>query len=263
MINPVLAYVMSFLGSLLGLVFTARSRESLGGSRARWLMLAAISIGSTGIWLMHFMAMLGFDVPDAVVRYDVGITALSLGIAVLIVAFGLFTVGFGRPSGPKIIFGGTFTGVGVAAMHYTGMAAIRVNGQITYDTARVGLSVLIAVVAAIVALWFAVVIRGASATVSAALIMAVAVCSMHYTAMSAVRIELHEPNGPVLGASPTALLVPIFVLASVVISTLAYSTVGISIHRETARAEASLAYRRRVYTPSRVYGALGRMRASS
>jgi NO-binding membrane sensor protein with MHYT domain len=251
MINPALAYVMSFLGSLLGLVFTARSRESSGGSRARWLILAAVSIGSTGIWLMHFMAMLGFDVPASVVRYDVGMTALSLGIAVVIVGLGLFTVGFGRASGPKIVFGGTFTGVGVAAMHYTGMAAVRVNGQITYHPGRVGLSVLIAVVAAIVALWFAVVIRGASATVSAALIMAVAVCSMHYTAMSAVRIELHEPHGPVQGTSPAVLLIPIFVLASVVISTLAYSTVGISIHRETARAEARLAYRRRVFVGAR------------
>ena len=256
-INPILAYVLSFLGSLLGLVFTARSRESSGASRARWLSLAAISIGSTGIWLMHFMAMLGFDVPGTTVRYDVSVTALSAGFAVVIVGLGLFTVGFGRPSAVKIVLGGTFTGIGVAAMHYTGMSAVRVPGVIGYDPDRVGLSVIIAVVTATVALWFAVVIQGASATVGAALLMALAICSMHYTGMSAVHISLDEPSGQVPGVIPIRLLVPIFVLASLVITTLAYSTVGISIRIDAARDEAKLPHNRHAYQ------AAGRMRAAA
>jgi NO-binding membrane sensor protein with MHYT domain len=246
-ISAVLAYVLSFLGSLLGLVFTARSRAAVGASRARWLSLAAVAIGSTGIWLMHFMAMLGFDVPATTVRYDVALTCVSLAIAVLIVGVGLFIVGFGRPTTTRIVLGGVLTGLGVAAMHYTGMAAMHVGGRIEYDAPRVVLSVGIAVIAAIVALWFAVVVRGSSATVLAALIMAVAVCSMHYTGMSALRVTLGGPSGQVHGARPTMLLVPIFVMTAVVISSLAYSTVGVSIHRDSARAEATLAHRRRVF----------------
>jgi len=240
-INPMIAYVMSFLGSLLGLVLAGRARESQGLSRARWLILAAVAIGGTGIWLMHFMAMLGFDVPDSVVRYDVGITVGSLGIAVLIVALGLFAVGFGRPSFPKIVVGGVFTGIGVAAMHYTGMAAMRVSGTMTYDRTLVAISFGIAIVASIVALWFAVVIRGASATVGAALLMGVAVCSMHYTGMSAVSVQLEAIDGPVSGVSPFELLAPISILACIVISSLAYATVGFSVRQDNAREEALLA----------------------
>src|SRR5262245_17789574 len=114
---------MSFLGSLLGLVLTARSRESRGLARARWLVLAAVAIGGTGIWLMHFMAMLGFDVPGSIVRYDVRTTALSLVIAIVIVSLGLFSVGFGRTSMARIVAGGTLLGVGVAAVPQPRMRA--------------------------------------------------------------------------------------------------------------------------------------------
>jgi NO-binding membrane sensor protein with MHYT domain len=240
-INPGLAYVMSFLGSLLGLVLTARARESSGFGRTQWLLLAAVSIGGTGIWLMHFMAMLGFDVPDSVVRYDLTATVASLVIAVVIVWLGLLTVGFGQASFFRLLIGGVFTGLGVAAMHYTGMAALRLNGAITYDPALVGLSVVIAIVASTVALWFAVVISGPTATVGAALLMGVAVCSMHYTGMSAVRVYLVEIESPVRGMSPFELLAPISILACVVISSLAYATVGFSIHQENAKEEALLA----------------------
>jgi NO-binding membrane sensor protein with MHYT domain len=236
-INPTLAFVMSFLGSLLGLVLATRARESQGAARARWLALAAVAIGGTGIWLMHFMAMIGFDVPSTVVRYDVPLTVLSVVIAVVIVGIGLFIVGMGRPSVLKVLFGGTFTGLGVAGMHYTGMAAMRMGGVMTFDRTTVALSVAIAVVAATVALWFALVIRGASATIGAALLMGAAVCSMHYTGMASIRVELAHDTTIVEGVSPFVLLMPISILACVVITTLAYATVGFSVHRENQREE--------------------------
>jgi NO-binding membrane sensor protein with MHYT domain len=234
-INPVLAYVMSFLGSLLGLVLATRARESTGASRARWLALSAVAIGGTGIWLMHFMAMIGFDVPSTVVRYDVPITILSLVLAVLIVGFGLFVVGMGKPAVWKVLLGGLCTGLGVAAMHYTGMAALRMGGVVSFDRNIVALSVAIAVVAATVALWFALVIRGASATVGAALLMGAAVCSMHYTGMAAIRVRLAPESTLVEGVSPFVLLMPISILACVVITALAYATVGFSVHQENER----------------------------
>jgi NO-binding membrane sensor protein with MHYT domain len=243
-INPTLAYVMSFLGSLSGLVLAARARESDGFGRARWLMLAAVSIGGTAIWLMHFMAMIGFDVPATVVRYDVPMTTASFVVAVVIVGLGLFSVGFGALSVPRIVVSGVFTGAGVAAMHYTGMAALRLSGRVSYDPRLVALSVLIAVVGCVVALWFAVVVNSAGATVGAAMLIAVAVCSMHYTAMGAVRVRLTETPVPQDAVRPFVLLAPISVFACFMITAMAYATVGFSVRQENRREEEFLAQAR-------------------
>lgn len=255
-INPVLAYALSFIGSLLGLVLTARSRELAGFSRLRWLTFAAVALGGTGIWLMHFMAMLGFDVPESAVRYDPWITAGSAGLAIVIVALGLYLVGFGRLSVGKIVLGGTFTGIGVAATHYAGMAGMNVGGQISYDPVRVALSVVIAVVSAIVALWFAVAISSAGATVWAALLMGLAVCSMHYTGMSAMRVRVQPVDSVVPGVGPFVLLLPICVAACVVLSMLAYATVSFSVRRENLREDAQLTRSRAQF----VAAAAGRFR---
>ena len=80
------------------------------------------------------MAMLGFAVTgEAPIRFDLGITVASLLTAIVVVAIGLFIVGYGRPSALKIIAAGIFTGVGVAGMHYTGMAAMQIPATVTYD----------------------------------------------------------------------------------------------------------------------------------
>jgi len=213
--NPVVAYVMAFLGSLLGLVCTARAREStIRSRRVRWLVLAAIAIGGAGIWLMHFMAMLGFDVPRTQVRYDPFITIGSLAIAVLTVGVGLFIAGLGPRRGYKVLLGGLFTGLGVSAMHYTGMFALHVGGALSYDPGLVGASVLIAVVASTVALWFTVRIKGWRPIISAAIIMAFAVVGMHYTGMAALRIKLSDVPVPIGGVNPVLLIVPITVLTA-------------------------------------------------
>src|SRR5262245_55844289 len=76
-VNPVAAYVLAFVGSLLALGCTARARAATGnGRRIRWLVIGAITLGGA-IWLMHFVAILGFDVPDTPVRYSVPLTAAS------------------------------------------------------------------------------------------------------------------------------------------------------------------------------------------
>src|SRR5687767_459223 len=98
---------------------TARHRRR----RTRWLVLAAITIGGAAVWLMHFTAMFGFDVPDSPVRYSPVLTAASLVVAVLTVGAGLFVAARGEPNGGRILLGGLLTGAGAGAMHYTGMAA--------------------------------------------------------------------------------------------------------------------------------------------
>ncbi|GAA2377596.1 membrane protein [Catellatospora methionotrophica] len=214
--NPVTAYLMAFIGSLLGLVCTARARRApTTGRRARWLVIAALSIGGTGIWLMHFMAIIGFDVPHSPVRYDPVVTFISLALAIVTVGIGLFIVGQGRRSATRIVAGGGFTGLGVVAMHYSGMAAMRVAGHVSYDLGMVAASVLIAVVAATVALWFTVTVSSMRAIVGAAAVMGLAVCGMHYTGMAAIRVTLDtDGTGQVSGLSPFVLIVPIVLLSA-------------------------------------------------
>ena len=173
--------------------------------------MAAWAIGGTGIWVMHFVAMIGFSVQDQPVRYDLPITMASWLLAIVVVAIGLFIVGFGRPSAVKILAAGLFTGVGVASMHYTGMTAMRTSASVTYDRNLVIASVAIAVVAATVALWFTVTLSRGLALGIAALIMGVAVSGMHYTGMLALRISSTLNYGPVQGLLPVALIVPIAV----------------------------------------------------
>jgi len=221
LLTPTLSYTLSVLGSLLGLICTVRARAMPDAKRrARWLLLAAWAIGGTGIWVMHFMAMIGFTVPEAgsTIRYDLAYTIASWLIAIVVVGIGLFIVGFGQPRVLKIVAAGTFTGIGVAAMHYTGMAAMRMPATVTYDRTLVIASVIIAIVAATVALWFTVTLRRGIVLFIAALIMGVAVNGMHFTGMYAMRVsELQDK--PVAGFIPVAFLAPIslFVILVVVV----------------------------------------------
>jgi NO-binding membrane sensor protein with MHYT domain len=215
LLTPVLAYVMSCTGSLLGLLCTARARASSGRLGIGWLLLGALSIGGTGIWVMHFIAMLGFRVAGWNIRYDVGYTLLSALVAVAVVGIGVFAVGMGGYRTSVLLIGGSITGLGVASMHYIGMAALRLSGHIDYDMITVALSVLIAIVAATVALWFTIRVNGTWATVGAALIMGVAVSGMHYTGMLAARVHVDSGASHPVGAQAFDLLLPLIIGISV------------------------------------------------
>ena len=95
-LNPVLAYVMSCAGCFLGLRCTTRGYASESKSRVRWLILATVAIATTGIWVMHFIAMLGFTIPGQTITYNVPVTILSMLIAVVVVGIGLTIVEFGQ-----------------------------------------------------------------------------------------------------------------------------------------------------------------------
>jgi NO-binding membrane sensor protein with MHYT domain len=216
-VTPVFAYGLSFLGAMLGLVCTARARVATKPrNRAGLLILAAWAIGGTGIWVMHFMAMIGFSVSGSEVRYDVPLTVLSFVIAVVMVGVGLFIVGMGQPNVLKVLGGGFIAGVSVAAMHYIGMAAMKIDGSIGYDRNLVIASLVIAVVAATVALWFTLVIKGIGATVLAAAVMGIAVCGMHYTGMAAMRLESSTGFTALHGVSVNWFLAPIVLFVIVI-----------------------------------------------
>ncbi len=241
LLTPALAYAMSVLGAFLGLRCTARARAYTGAARARWLVLAAVSIGTTGIWVMHFIAMLGFTIPGEVIHYNVPITILSMLIAVAVVCLGLFIVGYGRESPFRLIMGGVIAGLGVASMHYSGMAAMRMPAAMSYRPGLLVLSVVIAIVAATAALWATLRLTGIWATLGAALIMGVAVSGMHYTGMAAMQVSRAplETAMPMGGATAEGFLLPL-ILGICILSFVMTSTIALSPTDEEIRHEAAL-----------------------
>ncbi len=205
-LTPLLSYLMAVVGSALALRCMVRARAAEPGSRGRWnwLAVAAVSLG-IGIWTMHFIAMLGFGVTGSEIHYDVPLTVASLVIAVAFTGAGALLVGRGGGAVRlrRLLPAGLLTGVGVAAMHYLGMAAMRLHGAVSWDPVLVVLSVLIAVVAATAALWAGLRVRGRAAGIGAALVMGVAVSAMHYTGMAAMRVSLRAADHTPLGGAGT------------------------------------------------------------
>jgi NO-binding membrane sensor protein with MHYT domain len=226
LLNPALGYVMSCVGAFLGLRCVTLARAYDGLAKARWLGLAAVSIGATGIWAMHFIAMLGFTIPGQQIGYNVPLTIASMLVAVAVVGAGLLIVGFGDGGWARLAAGGVIVGVGVAAMHYLGMAAMTMTDSMSYNPALLAGSVLIAIVAGTAALWAGTQVSGLRATTGAALIMGVAVSGMHYTGMAA--LQVHRVAMPpmaamagsagidnVSGATAAVFLIPLLLVISI------------------------------------------------
>jgi NO-binding membrane sensor protein with MHYT domain len=210
LVTPLVAYLMACLGGALGLRCTTRSMLVSRSWRPGWLALGSAAIGS-GIWTMHFVAMMGFTVEQAPVHYDRAITFASLGVAIVMVGIGVFIVGYRGATGTPLMTGGAVTGLGIASMHYLGMAGMRLNGQLEYNTVTVAISVVIAVVTTTAALWAAGQVRGFMWSVGASLIMGLAVTGMHYTGMAALSVQVHHSSAPVAGESPASLLAPMMI----------------------------------------------------
>lgn len=233
-----LAYVMSCVGCGMGLSAMARSRSSVGRARRRWLGLGAVSIGGTGIWVMHFIAMLGYALPGTQITYNLPMTLGSLLVSIGVVWFGLHFAVRGDGSVRSLLPAGLVTGVGVAGMHYLGMAAMNMQASVHYRIWLVALSVVIAVTAATVALWFAVNLHAAPAMLGAALLMGLAVTGMHYTGEAAMLVSSAAENSR-SGLTSSQLIVPL--VAVVVVSTFAILlTIGLSQSAEEIQQEAKI-----------------------
>lgn len=246
-VTGVLAYLAAFAGSLLGLLCARRARAVVSRRpRALWLSLAAVALGGGGIWVMHFIAMLGFGVQGVELRYDIELTLLSAVLAVVMVGAGLFIVGFGDRRVINLLAGGAVTGGGVAAMHYVGMYALSATAHYHYAPALVALSVVIALVAATAALWFSLWVDGAWATTGAALIMGVATTGMHYTGMLALQVHAHKDmeNMPIEGV-PVSQVLPVFVIGIALVSAVLFGVIMLSPSDEEMRTAVALRDRMR------------------
>ncbi len=237
-LTPVLSYAMASVGAALALRCTVRALGASGRSRRNWLITAASAMG-TGIWTMHFVAMLGFGVTGTEIRYDVPLTVLSLIVAMLVVGAGVFAVGYGRDRGRALLLGGLTTGLGVASMHYLGMTALRLNGAVSYDPLIIGLSVAIAIVAATAALWAALNIKSPAAVAVASLVMGAAVSSMHYTGIAAVSVQVSPSSSELSGATAMQFIFPLVVgLGSYLFLTAAFVALSPTARERAACASA-------------------------
>ena len=186
-----LSILVAMVVAYTALRLVARVSATEGRSASFWLGGGALVMGA-GVWSMHFIGMLAFDLPIQV-RYSVPLTLGSLVIA--IATSGIALAFASRPRLPlkRLAAGALVMGAGICGMHYTGMAAITVEPGISYDWGLVAASALIAVSASFAALWLAFNLRGGRSwlavlgRVGAAAIMGAAISGMHYTAMGAAQ----------------------------------------------------------------------------
>jgi PAS domain S-box-containing protein len=216
-------------------------------ARYAWASAGAISMGG-GIWSMHFVGMLAFSLPCGITYEPVG-TLLSMIPGML--ASGIALGAISKPHEPglsRLTVSAVLMGVGIAAMHYSGMAAMRPEALLRYDPALVAVSVVVAVVLAFVSLsirfqFHRLQSSPTVATIIAASVMGCAIAGMHYTAMQAsIFFPLPDPPTYSMALSPTllALLITIFavlIAVSTLVATFAgrQSELALSLSAEMSR----------------------------
>ena len=231
-----LAACICALSSLTTIFLVSRARRALAWAQAGWLAVAAAA-GGFGIWATHFIAMLAFA-PGVPSGYDVGLTGLSLAIAVLLVGSGLSlaVLAGGRTAAWG---GGAILGFGIAAMHYTGMAAYDVAGHKAWDAATVAVSLALGGLLGGAALAAQVSARGSVGQVTAALLLLLAICSHHFTAMGAVTVTPDPTLAVSETAVPNAWLAVAVALASLAILLFAGAALALDVRdRRHAKQEA-------------------------
>ncbi|UVM02639.1 putative bifunctional diguanylate cyclase/phosphodiesterase [Pseudomonas laurylsulfatiphila] len=200
----IISLCVAILASYTALDLTGRIATAKGRAVHLWTAGGAIAMG-IGIWSMHFIGMLAFKLPIDL-GYDGAITLLSLLIGVLSSGFALWLVSQPKLPAWQLAFGALVMGAGISAMHYTGMAAMRMQPGIDYDPTLFGASLMIAVGASGAALWIAFHLRQHTPYVrlirgGAAVIMGIAIVGMHYTGMAAARFA----DGSFCGAAVNGL----------------------------------------------------------
>jgi diguanylate cyclase (GGDEF)-like protein len=185
-----LAAVICLLASGVAISLFHRAQATQGRARSVWLGLDAAA-GGCGIWATHFIAMLAYQ-PDAGVGYGLGLTILSLVFAVVITGAGL-SVALRYQAAQSATIGGMIVGIGIAAMHYTGMLALELSGQITWSLDFVLISLMLGGLFGATSLIVA--SRGDNLwhSLAATGLFALAILSLHFTAMEGVAV-LPDPT---------------------------------------------------------------------
>ncbi|AWG45949.1 hypothetical protein AM586_28180 [Massilia sp. WG5] len=185
--------LVAIVASYAALSLAARVSESRGRAVAAWVGGGAIAMGS-GIWAMHFVGMLAFRLPIPI-AFDLPLTLVSLLLPIAASCLALWQVSRAELGPKRLAVSAVLMGLGINAMHYTGMAAMRMEPGIVYDPWLFALSVLIAIAASGLAMWIAFRLRRNVphvwlARIGAAVVMGAAIAGMHYTGMAAASFPL-------------------------------------------------------------------------
>src|SRR5712692_875544 len=183
-----LSVVIAVLASYAALDLAGRVTSARGGVRSLWLNGGATPMG-IGIWSMHYVGMLAFRLPVPV-QYDWPTVLVSLLAAIFASGVALFVVSRKKMGSFRAMVGSVFMGSAIAGMHYIGMAAMRLTAVCRYSPVIVTISVALAIVISLVALWLTFHFRGETKSggwrkVLSAVVMGAAVPVMHYTGMAA------------------------------------------------------------------------------
>ncbi|WP_095188966.1 bifunctional diguanylate cyclase/phosphodiesterase [Pseudomonas sp. Irchel 3E19] len=234
--NPLLvlvAYLVACAASFATLDMAERvaHAEDLGAQRL-WCWIGATCLAG-GIWAMHFIGMLAFQAPIDI-QYDLPITLFSLLIALLASWLAMHTLSKAQPSRVLYLKTALVIGLGIAGMHYVGMAAMQSSATAYYQPSLFVLSIVIAIGASFTALWVAGYLREGSGLAhqmlkySAALILGAGIFSMHFTGMAALQLVLPEGRAPALPAETshlqlglTVALIILLILGSAISAALA------------------------------------------
>lgn len=186
-----LSFLIAVFASAMAMQVTAQA-ISVSKNSLRLMMLGSGSIAlGGGVWSMHFIGMLAFALCTDV-SYHFGITALSMLPSIAASWVALDLISKKHISLPQLLLGGVLMGAGIGTMHYSGMAAMQMSVALRYDLPMFLLSILVAVVLAIIALWIRFGLKRfnlapAWLTLLSSLVMGAAISGMHYTGMAAAR----------------------------------------------------------------------------
>jgi len=232
-----LAAVICMLASFTAISLLHHVRRSSGHMRRAWLTVSAISTGF-GVWSTHFIAMLAFS-PGVPTAYNIALTGLSLVAAILLTGAGL-AVAVESIAGAGAWLGGAMVGGGIAAMHYTGMAAFEIPGRIVWNPILVAASIALGALIGAAALPTGLREDNVKWKILGALLLTAAICSHHFTAMGAAKI-IFDPAIELSGtAVPPGLLAIAVAFASFVIVGLALGGVAIEMRARRRELEAAL-----------------------
>lgn len=186
-----MSFLVALVAGFTGLSLTRDLSKKPEFQKKASITLAAVALGG-GIWAMHFVAMLGMQLP-IVFYYDAAITLVSALSAILIVGAALLLLHFAERSALTITAAGVIVGVGVLVMHYIGMAGLKLCRAV-YTTSGVILSSLVAIVLCVLAFWIAYGQRTKRNILLGTACFAAAVCSVHFLAMARTGF-VAEPDG--------------------------------------------------------------------
>ncbi|MEM1264986.1 MAG: MHYT domain-containing protein [Pseudomonadota bacterium] len=211
--NPFLIFmacIVAVVAGFTGLSLTRELSERPAFEKKVSVALASVALGG-GIWAMHFIAMLGLQMP-ILFYYDAGITLVSALTAILIVGAALILLHFTERTPVVITVAGGIFGLGILVMHYIGMAGLQLCRAI-YSVSGIAISSVVAITLCILAIWIAYGRRTKRNILLGTLGFAAAVCSVHFLAMSGTRfVELSGVTefGPMMSNETLALGVVLF-----------------------------------------------------